>query len=275
MKRIVLFLLVVFSLSNAFAQRKKKKDIEIQMVAHEVKMGETVRTISQKYLVEPAEIYKYNNEAVDGISQGMVLQIPVPVKETPAPVIEEKVVVVDTDNNRATMNKELEAKAKKDIPVEPKANVKQVTTIEKKSEMEHTVEPKETLFSLSKLFNVSIDEIKANNPKVAELGLQVGQVIRIKSSKVLEKYESGSETSSAAPVETKEVAKNPVVEQPKKTAVADVVKGNVIEHKVEPKETLYSLSKKYNMTIDQITELNPDLKTRGLQMDEVVKLKVN
>lgn len=275
MKRIVLFLLVVFSLSNAFAQRKKKKDIEVQMVAHEVKMGETVRTISQKYLVEPAEIYKYNNEAVDGISQGMVLQIPVPIKEAPAPVVEEKVVVVDTENNRVSMNKELEAKAKKDIPVEPKANVKQVTTIEKKSEMEHTVEPKETLYSLSKLFNVSVDEIKANNPKVAELGLQVGQVIRVKSSKVLEKYESGSEESSTAVVETKEVAKNPVAEQPRKPAVADLVKGNVIEHKVEPKETLYSLSRKYNMTIDQITELNPDLKNRGLQIDEIVKLKSN
>ena len=52
------------------------------------------------------------------------------------------------------MNKELEAKAKKSIPVELKSNVKQVTTIEKKSEMEHTVEPKETLFSLSKLFDI-------------------------------------------------------------------------------------------------------------------------
>src|SRR5689334_20162387 len=76
MKRFVLLLFIVFSLQNAIAQ-------EFQIIQHQVQLGETVRMISRKYKIEPAEIYRLNKFAVDGISQGMVLQLAVPRKETP------------------------------------------------------------------------------------------------------------------------------------------------------------------------------------------------
>src|SRR5690606_23327620 len=76
MKRIVLIFAMVFSLQSAIAQ-------EFEMVRHQVQLGETVRMISRKYKVEPAEIYRLNKFAVDGVSQGMVLQLLVPKKDPP------------------------------------------------------------------------------------------------------------------------------------------------------------------------------------------------
>ena len=75
---------IVCSLCNGFGQNRKK-DQEVDIINHEVQLGESVRLISKKYLVDPAEIYKLNKFAVEGISQGMVLKIPVPRKEGAAP----------------------------------------------------------------------------------------------------------------------------------------------------------------------------------------------
>ena len=78
MRKAVLIFLLVFA-PKLFSQSSEKRDVKI--VNHQVMMGETVRMLSKKYLVSPADIYKMNKFAVDGISNGMVLQIPVPVKD--------------------------------------------------------------------------------------------------------------------------------------------------------------------------------------------------
>ena len=68
MRKIVLVLFVVCSIESAVSQ-------EFELIRHQVQMGETVKMLSKKYHVEPSEIYRLNKFAVEGISQGMVLQI--------------------------------------------------------------------------------------------------------------------------------------------------------------------------------------------------------
>ncbi len=74
---LLLFLLI------AVQQLSSQTDPPVQIIQHEVKMGETVRMISKRYLVPPADIYKLNRFAVDGIRAGMVLHVPVPIKDKP------------------------------------------------------------------------------------------------------------------------------------------------------------------------------------------------
>jgi hypothetical protein len=66
-KRILLFLVIFICLD--VSGQSRKKDQEVEIINHEVQLGESVRLISKKYLVDPAEIYKRNKFAVDGISQ--------------------------------------------------------------------------------------------------------------------------------------------------------------------------------------------------------------
>lgn len=103
---------------------------------------------------------------------------------------------------------------------------------------EHKVKRKETLFSLSREYNVSVDEIKKHNPHLYSEELRKGERIRI-------------------PVSSKEVQAPEVVVNPSGNPLGLSVK----EHVVLPKETKYSISKKYNLSIEELENLNPGIDT--------------
>lgn len=103
------------------------------------------------------------------------------------------------------------------------------------AQISHTVKQGETLYSLSKKYNVEISKIYASNPELKEGTLNIGQIIQIPGK-------SG---------------RTAVKNQPEQ--LARIV--------LEPKDTLYSLAKKYHLTVAEIQKLNPDLK---MQIGEVI-----
>ena len=265
----MLFFIFFLSLNTSFGQ-VKKKDQDVDIISHQVKLGETIRMLSKKYLVDPAEIYKLNKFAVNGISEGMVLQIPVPKKI--AATIQEPVLVEKTEDvpkeESQKINEEVVTQEKQIIskPVVAKPIIKiekAVTVINRDGkEINHTVEPKETLYSISKKYNISVDEIKLSNEKLLKNGLKIGQVIKIPSIRLLENNESslGSDlTPSSSSSETN-------LNQNKNSET-------IIKHKVAPKETLFSLSKQYNVSVEEIKQQNEFLLQKGLQIGQVLTIK--
>ena len=91
----------------------------------------------------------------------------------------------------------------------------------------HKVEPKETLFGIEKKYGVSDEALKKANPDLEKLGLQIGQTLVIPS-----------ETAA-------------------KTSVSPTEK--VLFHIVVPKETKYSIAKKYEITIEELEKRNPEI----------------
>lgn len=287
MKKIVLAFFTICILSSSFGQ-SRKKDQEVDIIDHPVQLGESVRMISKKYLVDPAEIYKLNKFAVEGISQGMVLKIPVPRKEGAGPKgkvgSDEPVVQNETNNTEETVS----APVKSESPITtPNNDIKKIVITERKTEVNHKVVAKETLYSLARAYNVTVDEIKANNPEVVKNGLKIGQMVLIPTAKTVDIVQSTEVNNSptVAPVVEKPKAEKPKAEKPKtespkaestkSDSVADstVNSSEVIRHKVEPKETLYSLSRKFNVTVDEIKSQNEALLKNGLQIGQVLTIK--
>lgn len=278
MKKHILLFLVVFICLDVSGQ-SRKKDQEVEIINHEVQLGESVRLISKKYLVDPAEIYKLNKFAVDGVSQGMILKIPVPKKDEPVAQQEET-----RNDPEPVAEQPRETPAEKPAAAKPtkkseevrqnaesvKANPEPV--IYERTSDTHTVVPKETLFSLARKYGVAVDDIKAANPELQNGGLKVGQVIQIPPVKnngqstsvtVMEKAAPEKKhTPKAAPTTTEPIAASPV------SSVAETV-----THVVAPKETLYSLSKRYNVTVDEIKQQNQALLTKGLQIGQTLTIK--
>jgi LysM repeat protein len=246
MKSILLFLIAIFFTQNTFAQ--KGKYIEVEMITHPVQMGETIRTISQKYLVEPGEIYQFNKYAVNGIKQGMTLLIPVPVKD---PIVASG-KKIKPKNNVAQVDNNQEEK----IAATPKSNPRPVVTDNSKV-TEYTIEPKETLYSLSKKFNISIDELKLANPSLETSGVQIGMLLKIPSTRTLDDNESSIGSTNAPVVEAKPKVTSPPV---------------VVSHTVVAKETLYSLAKKYEVPLADIIKQNPTLNVSGLKIGMVLTI---
>lgn len=144
MRKIVLFLFVVCMFQIGIGQTKNK-EIPVTIVSHQVQLGETVRMLSKKYLADPAEIYRINKFAVNGITEGMVLQIPVPIKDNPKAqqIIEEQKpesVVAENENQQQQSTV--------------------VTVIDRSNQIDHTVQSGETLSACQKSMGFQLPKLK-------------------------------------------------------------------------------------------------------------------
>jgi LysM repeat protein len=99
----------------------------------------------------------------------------------------------------------------------------------------HVVAPKETMFSISKAYGVSIDEIKQWND-LSDNAISIGQELSIKKRNT----QSGVST-----VTTNGTVKSQDATPDQKGA-----------HTVEAKETMYSIARQYNITVDQLRAWN-------------------
>ena len=106
----------------------------------------------------------------------------------------------------------------------------------------HTVAAGETVYSISNKYDISQETLLKLNPEAKE-GLQVNAKLVIPMS--LEQSES---------------------------SVKKVVSFN--SHKVQKKETLYSLSKQYGVSVEDIKKYNKQLYSKELQNGETIQIPV-
>ncbi len=168
----------------------------------------------------------------------------------------------------------------------------------------HIVKEKETLYGISRAYNVSQKVIAAENPDVFA-GLQVGMVLKIPSEPVLDESAETRETEeyfhhviqegetlyflsrkygidvleieranpevSITDLQVNQVLKIPKRKEP--SAAQNMFSANsFIYHYVKAGETLYSLSVYYDISIEEIKEINPELRWGELQYDEYIKI---
>lgn len=130
------------------------------------------------------------------------------------------------------------------IPVQKKTTLKDEN--EKNLSIEftqHTVKKKQTLFAISRKYDVSQDDIMKYNPQINN-GLQEGLILQIpKQVKQNKKKELEKEVA----IEAKSIIKNSTLSEKKKNIV----------HEVQPNETLYSISKRYQVEVVDIIKSNP------------------
>lgn len=116
----------------------------------------------------------------------------------------------------------------------------------------HTIQPGETLYKLSVKHGVSVERICRANPGLSAKNFRVGQVIAIppKGKASSEVNAPSAEVTAQAP----DVSKK----EPLKPKCRDM-------HKVEKKETVYSISRKYGITEEELIAANPEIKNQKLK----------
>ena len=119
----------------------------------------------------------------------------------------------------------------------------------------HKVKKKETLYSLSKQYNMEIDEIKRYNKHLYSEELQTGETIKIPLSTKPETVITENAPEVGIPVH-----------KPKQIT-------STREHIVLPKETKYGIARKYGMTVKELEALNP--KVEVLQPGMMIRVGTN
>jgi membrane-bound lytic murein transglycosylase D len=119
----------------------------------------------------------------------------------------------------------------------------------------HEVMPGETLAKIRALYGVSLAEIMAwNNIKDANR-IRVGQKLTIHRTQAVTvpaPDTSGSYVATTAP------SKKPQIKPTADKAEKKVIPSTVAVHRVSQGETLYSIARKYDTTVEKIIAVNPD-----------------
>ncbi len=200
---IAILILFVFHL-NAQENYQYKKIDGKEYILYSVQPGEGLYGIGRKFNIAVKELNTLNPEAANGLKTGQILLIP---------------VTKDSKKAIATTNEPTTQSA-----------VNQSTNSEKSQYIEHIVEKRQTLFAISRKYDVSQNELKELNPEL-ENGVRAGMVLRIQKIDENEKLQSKKNKKEAKTVQ--------------------------IKHIVKPKETLYAISKQYNVDVEDIIKLNP------------------
>ena len=223
---------------------------------HQVKKGETVESIAKHYFVTPNDIYSLNPDAKKKLKANTILIIPI-----------------------------------------SKANAPTVTIVKELKGFEtHKTKRKETLYSLSKKYNVTEDEIKKYNKFLYSNPLRKNDKLQIpvfKETRVVEDKNTKPYTVQAKEGKWRIAYKfgitldelsdlNPemgdVLQEGQLIKVPNIEK-DAINHvdetygyyKVLPKEGFYRLKLKLGLTQDQLETLNPQLKETGLKAGMILK----
>ena len=165
---------------------------------HPVKQGETIESIAKRYFVTPAEIYTLNPDAKKALKPNTVLIIPISKSKKP----------------KVTENKELQGFKT------------------------HKTKRKETLYSLSKKYNVTEEDIKKHNKFLYANPLRKGDKLQIPQFKITKVVEEVSRSKA---------------------------------YTVQPKEGKWRIAYKFGITVDELQALNPDM-TDGLKEGQVIQV---
>ncbi|MBW1656419.1 PBP1 and LysM peptidoglycan-binding domain-containing protein [Flavobacterium quisquiliarum] len=275
---LTLFSLVFFISSSAFSQEK--------VVKYKVSSGETINQIAQKFKVTPYDIYKLNPDARTGLSANTVLLIPTAAGEVKKEVAETKTAVSSgkdiihevqpketfysiehkygiSDEALKAANPFLEKTGvqigqKLVIPAKgsaPKSTAKPAKEKGAEKYVYHDVQPKETKFGIAKQYNITVDELEKRNPDIVA-NLPVGYRLTIKGT---------APKADSAAAETIKPAESKKPAETSKKAVT------YMDYQVKPKETLYSLSRTFHLSQDELTALNPSL-SEGVKEGMVLKV---
>ncbi len=210
--RYFLSLFALIGFASASAQSALNLPVKVlngdSYYYYQVKKNAQITDISMVLGITAETITKYNPSAKDGVVKNQLLFFPV------ADFSASSVVTFKDTPSRKVM---------------------------------HLVKKGQTLYGISKTYNVSIDDLVAANPSSVN-GIKEGQLIEIP---MRNKMANSVSTPSAKSAETP------------------------IYHTIQKGESMYSVAKTYNTTIEKLLEVNPGIYPNHFVEGDVVKIYPN
>lgn len=270
-KFIIIYLLLLFSVfslnaqtDNALNRSNNKVNIDgKEFYIHAVEKGQTLYSISKLYNVSIDTIIYNNLNVKAGIQVGQFLKIPIINKKNKITEKNDKFIyhIIKKGQTIFSLSKQYNVEIESIYQYNPKSrnyigigdtikipqefkNIKHKVNENDKNFTYHKVEKKQTLYSISKLYDIKIKQIKKANPELYKRELQEGEVIKIPKKNKNKKFEIKNDNKK------------------------------YLYHKVEKKQTLYAISKLYDIKVRQIKKANPELKNNSIKEGQIIKIPV-
>jgi LysM repeat protein/ABC-type branched-subunit amino acid transport system substrate-binding protein len=225
------FLIIILTILNLTSLFAQDKNAK-QIKSHKVAAKETVYGIAKQYGITVQDLVNFNPSiAEEGLKLGQIIKIPYKGAAKP---IEYK-------------------------PSEPEKVDKNKTVL-------HEVLSKETKYAIAKKYAITIQELEKLNPEIIP-GLQVGTKLYISGKRPKPVVTKIITTKIDT---TKTIAK---IVKPE-VILKDIPKpktGDYADYLVKSKETLYSLSRMFSISQENLIAINPEL-ANGVQEGMTIKV---
>lgn len=236
MIRIIIAIIIGFIFSGKVYSQENNVQISTnkviiegkQFYLHAVQKGETLYGIGKAYNLDVKDIAIENPDIFDGIKPEMILKVP---------------LIKGINSNK----EEILAAGKYIV---------------------HRVEKGETVYAISRKYNIKPKEIIELNPDIKD-GIKADQLIRIPNQekeieKALEKKDDRKDKDK-----TQDIIAPKTIDNYK---ITDKDTSDFIFYEVKKKETLYSISKQFNTDILSILKHNPEVEKDGLKDGQLIKI---
>ncbi|WP_197429361.1 muramidase family protein [Winogradskyella endarachnes] len=232
---------------------------------YEVQRGETKSGLSRRFGVSIAMLEQQNPHIVNMLQAGHIINIDKTIaEETPVAKEGEHIVVkgetlwgIARENGISVAQLE----AANSGQLSEFLQIGQTLIIPDKNSVttnsdEYLVQRGDTKFELSRRFNMSIAELEAKNPHIVEM-LMAGHRIDISNS-------TDISTTEDTNVETAST----------ETINSTSQEGDYVDYTIQAQETLYGLSRKAGMSMEDLMELNPSLRV-AVNKGDTIKMPRN
>jgi LysM repeat protein len=129
------------------------------------------------------------------------------------------------------------------VPVQPNFSLNSTVKL-----ISYDVSPKETLYSISKTYNLKVKDLKTYNPFLFDRELDYNDLLRIPVYELKDKDLDINQSIKNSEFST-------------------------LMHLVLPKETKYGISKKYGLSVEQLEALNPGIDEKEIQPGQFVNIQ--
>ena len=132
----------------------------------------------------------------------------------------------------------------------------------------YVVQPKDTYYGITRKFNISQSELFALNSGLEQRGLRSGDVIIVKNTVSSKNVATTTKETSEKNTKPKEEKNTPPKEVKTKTYSVE----EYVTHEVKKGESAFGIVNKYNITYDQLAEMNGGL-PNGIKQGMVLNIK--
>lgn len=239
---------------------------------YEVKRGETKSGLSRRFGVSIAMLEQQNPHIIRMLQAGHIINVDKTIKEEAQQAREGEHIVVKGETlwgiSRRYGVSLANLTAANASRLSEFLQIGQVLTIPDKNSDptitgQYIVKRGDTKFELARRFNMTIAQLEQKNPHIVDM-LMAGHKLDIDNT--VASVDSSNNNDSTEPNEDDTTTKN--------TTSVDSGDDEYTDYVIQPKETLFSLSRKAGITINELTNLNPKLLT-SVNAGDIIKMPVN
>lgn len=209
------------NLSIGTQLRIPKVEVEEEFINYTVKPGDTLYSIARNYGLSANDIIEYNDLGTTVLIPNQNLKLPINVDFEPSENVytvkpgDTLFSIASSFNTTVDQIKTLNNLGNNNLSIGQKLQIPE-TSIEETDYVVYEIKPNDTIYSIARVYNTTVDAIKAYNNLGSDI-LKIGQIIQIPIKETATEYQN---------------------------------------YQVARGDTLYSIAKRYNVSVDALRDFN-------------------